>query len=179
MLLTVSGLPGSGTTTIARAAADRLDLEHLDGGTVFRAMAAERGVSLADFAQIAERDDAIDRQLDDRLTERARGGGVLLESRLAGWLVTRAHIPGVRVWVHCEEHERARRVGKRDGLGSVPALEENRVREASERARYISYYGIDLADTSIYDLVLDSTQLGIQELVEQVIGAARSGSPGG
>ena len=178
MVLTVSGLPGSGTSTIARAVAGRLELEHLDGGTIFRAMAAERGVSLAEFADIAERDDAIDRQLDDRLTERARGGGVLLESRLAGWLITRSHIPGVRVWVHCEELERARRVGKRDGQDLDHALAENRAREASERARYVAYYGIDLTEMSIYDVVLDSTRTEVEELVEQVVEAAGAGCAG-
>src|SRR5690606_31245358 len=99
VLITLSGLPGSGTSTVARKAAADLGLEHLDGGTVFRGLARERGTSLAEFAREAEGDDAIDRALDDRLTERARAGDVLLESRLAGWLVTRADINAIRVWI--------------------------------------------------------------------------------
>ena len=50
MLITLSGLPGSGTSTVARAVASRLALDHVDGGTVFRSMASERGLSLAEFA---------------------------------------------------------------------------------------------------------------------------------
>ena len=99
MLITLSGLPGSGTSTVARKVAADLDLEHLDGGTVFRGLARERNATLAEFAREAEGNDAIDRALDDRLTERAHKGDVLVESRLAGWLVTGAGLDALRVWI--------------------------------------------------------------------------------
>lgn len=177
MLITLSGLPGSGTSTVARTVASRLGIDHLDGGTVFRAMAAERGLSLAEFAQVAEADDAIDRALDDRLVERARLGSVLLESRLAGWLATRAELDALRVWIHCDEQERAQRVGGRDGHRPDEALATNRRREASERTRYLAYYDIDLTDLSAYDLVLDSTQTAPDELVELVVERAGGAPP--
>lgn len=173
MLVTLSGLPGSGTSTVARMVAAALGVEHLDGGTVFRAVAAERGLSLAAFAALAEVDDTIDRTLDDRLTERARGGRVLLESRLAGWLATRAELPALRVWIRCDEEERARRVAGRDGHDPETALVHNRDREQSERVRYLGYYGIDLTDLSIYDLVLDSTSTAPAELASAVTGSVR------
>ena len=174
MLITLSGLPGSGTSTVARTVASRIGLDHLDGGTVFRTMASERGLSLAAFAEIAESDDAIDRALDDRLVDRAREGDVLLESRLAGWLVTQAALPALRIWLSCDEHERAARVGGRDGHAAADALATNRVREASERTRYLTYYGIDLTDLRIYDLVIDSTAQGPDLIIDQIVAAAGS-----
>lgn len=168
MLVTLSGLPGSGTSTVGRMVASALGLDHFDGGTAFRALAAERGVSLAAFAALAEADDAIDRALDDRLTERARAGQVLLESRLAGWLATRADLVALRVWINCDEEERARRVGGREGDDPARALAHNREREHSERVRYQGYYGIDLTDLSIYDLVLDSTATTPAELLAAI-----------
>lgn len=172
MLVTLSGLPGSGTSTVARRVASALHVEHVDGGTLFRAMAAERGLSLAQFAALAEGDETIDRALDARLTDRARTGGVILESRLAGWLAQRGEVDGLRVWIACDEQERARRVAGRDGHDAAEALATNQVREASERARYLGYYGIDLADLSVYDLVLDSTERSPDELVAEVVAAA-------
>jgi predicted cytidylate kinase len=179
VLVTLSGLPGSGTSTVARQAASLLGLAHIDGGTVFRSLAAEQGLSLAEFAEVAEGDDTIDRALDARLTERARAGDVLLESRLSGWLATEAGLPSLKVWIACDEAERAARVGLRDGHGNDDALLHNREREASERQRYLDYYGIDLADLSIYDLVLDSTSATPAELVARVVEAAgASTAPG-
>lgn len=135
-------------------------------------MAAERGLSLAEFAVLAEADDTIDRALDDRLTERARAGDVVLESRLAGWLVTRAELDGLRVWISCDDAERARRVGGRDGHHLQEAIAANRAREASERHRYQEYYGIDLLDLTVYDLVIDSEHLRPEAIVDQVLAAA-------
>lgn len=174
MLITLSGLPGSGTSTVARAVAAELELDHLDGGTVFRTVAAEQGVSLAAYAAMAEHDEQIDRALDDRLTDRARQGDVLLESRLAGWLATRAGLDALRIWIRCDEVERARRVGGRDGHDAEAALAHNRQRETSERARYLGYYDIDLTDLSIYDLVLDSTEATPPDLVAEIVQAAKA-----
>ena len=173
MLVTLSGLPGSGTSTVARAAAAALGLDHVDGGTVFRTVAAEQGLSLAAYAALAEHDEKIDRALDDRLTERAHRGDVLLESRLSGWLATRAGLESLCVWIRCDEVERARRVAGRDGQDGDLALAHNQQRERSERARYLRYYDIDLTDLAIYDLVLDSTEASPPDLVAAVVSAAK------
>jgi cytidylate kinase len=146
-----------------------LGIDHLDGGTVFRSMAVERGLSLADFGALAEGDDRFDLELDRRLAARAREGDVVLESRLAGWIATNEDLPALRVWVDCNDAERDRRVAGREGADVVTASAANRRREASEAARYLAYYGIDLADRSIYDLVLDSTSTPPATLVDAVV----------
>ncbi|MGI8662737.1 MAG: (d)CMP kinase [Acidimicrobiales bacterium] len=168
--MTVSGLPGSGTSTLSARAAAALGLEHLDGGTVFRSMASELGVSIAEFSREAEHDATHDLELDTRLAARARLGNVLLESRLAGWITRNEGIGAWRVWVDCDERERAQRVASRERTELGTALAQNRAREASERARYLGYYAIDLADLSIYDLVLDSTSATPDELVAAITG---------
>lgn len=178
MLITISGLPGSGTSTVGTKVAAELGLDHLDGGTVFRSVAAERGLSLAAFAALAESDRTIDVALDDRLTDRAREGEVVLESRLAGWLATRAGLDAVRIWITCDEVERARRVAQRDGGDADTALDENRVREASERARYQAFYDIDLTDLSIYDHLVDSATMTPGELVAEIVTLARRAPTG-
>lgn len=173
MLVTLSGLPGSGTSTAARLIAEALGLDHVDGGSIFRGLATEAGLSLADFALRAEADDQIDRTLDDRLIERARTGQVVLESRLAGWLAHRAGLPGLLVWIHCDDHERAARVANRDGGNVDAAYALNRAREASEALRYRRFYDVDITDLGLYDLVIDSTTITPAAVAEQVVGTAR------
>ena len=173
MLVTISGLPGSGTSTVAIAVAAALGVPRLDGGTVFRALAAERGLTLAEFSAVAERDESIDVELDARLAAAARAGDVVLESRLAGWIAANEGLGGLRVWVDCDERERARRVGGREGVHPDAALASNRVREASEAVRYRTYYDIDIADLAPYDLVLDSTAAPPEQLVSEILEAVR------
>jgi predicted cytidylate kinase len=175
LVVTISGLPGSGTSTVARLVSDALGLERLDGGTVFRSMAADRGMSVSEFSAVAEQDDRIDVELDNRLAARAAQGDVVLESRLAGWIVTNEGVPAVRVWIACEAGERARRVAGREHLDVAVAAEANRVREASERARYLAYYGLDIDDRTPYDLVLDSGSASPEELVRAIVAATTPG----
>lgn len=158
---------------MASAVAAELGIERLDGGSLFRAFAAERGLSLADFSALAERDPSVDVALDARLAARARAGDVVLESRLAGWVATNEGLAAMRVWLACDEAVRAGRVAARDGQPRADALAANRRREASERLRYRKYYGIDVDDLTIYDLVLDSGEQGPDELMSRVVGAVR------
>lgn len=174
MLVTISGLPGSGTSTASRAVAEALGLAHVDGGQVFRAMAAERGVDLAAFGRIAEADPTIDVELDSRLARRGHEGDVVLESRLAGWIAHNEQLPGLRVWMACDDGERARRVAQREGRTPNEARRLNEAREASEAQRYLEYYGIDIADLSPYDLVVDTTVTPKAEVAAQVVAAARA-----
>jgi cytidylate kinase len=177
VLVTISGLPGSGTSTASRAVADALGLDHVDGGQVFRALAAERGVDLTEFGRIAEDDPTIDVELDARLAERGRKGHVVLESRLAGWIAHNEGLVGLRVWMACDDGERARRVAQREGRTPNEARRLNDAREASEAQRYLGYYGIDITDLSPYDLVVDTTVTPKAEVAAHVIAAARAADP--
>ncbi len=170
-LVTISGLPGSGTTTLARAVAAAAGLEHLDAGTIFRRLAAERGMDVAELGRWAADHPEADVELDARIGERARAGDCVLEGRLAGWVVTREAVSALRVWVVAAEEVRAARVAGREGSDPDAALAQNRAREASERERYTRTYGIDLADLGIYDLVLDSAESSPDELADAVLGA--------
>lgn len=175
MLVTISGLPGSGTSTCATRVAAALGLDHLDGGQVFRAMAGERGLDLAAFGAVAEDDPAIDLELDRRLADRGAVGDVVLESRLAGWIATNEGLGGLKVWLACDDEVRARRVSGRDGGDVGSARSDNQRREASEATRYRTYYGIDVADLGIYDLVVDTTSAPIDDVVHRIVAAARAG----
>jgi cytidylate kinase len=172
LLITISGLPGAGTSTVARLVADALGIERIDGGTVFRAMAAEHGLDVGEFSVVAEGDPEFDLELDQRLANHAREGNIVLESRLAGWIATNEGVPALRVWLNGADEERARRVAAREGIDAALALEANRAREASERRRYRTYYGIDLDDQTVYDLVIDSTATPPKAIAESIVAAA-------
>jgi cytidylate kinase len=171
LLITISGLPGAGTSTVARLVADALRIERVDGGTVFRTMAAERDLDVGEFSRVAEQDPEFDLELDQRLANRARRGDVVLESRLAAWIATNEGLPATRAWVAADEDERARRVAAREGVHPAAALAANRTREASERLRYRTYYGIDLDDQTVYDLVIDSTGSEPETIAESIVAA--------
>jgi cytidylate kinase len=169
MRITVSGPPGSGTTTLAKALSSRFDLEHVSSGDVFRSMARERDLSLAEFGRVAEEDPEIDREIDERQTEIAReNDDIVLEGRLSGWMAEDADL---RVWLDAPLDVRAERVGEREEQTVEEARVEIEEREASESKRYQEIHGIDINDLSVYDLVVD-TSTWDKEGVADVVTAA-------
>lgn len=172
MLITISGEPGSGKTTVARLIARQLGLRHVYAGDLYRSEARRRGLTLAELNRESERDHSIDRELDARMAEHARRGNAVLEGRLAAFLVTEQGIPALRVWLTAGERVRAERAAQRDG-GSVEAmLEANRRRHESDARRYKEIYGWDLADTSVYDAIIATDNRTPEEVAAQVVDLA-------
>ncbi|WP_292461412.1 (d)CMP kinase [Methanolobus sp.] len=155
MLLTISGLPGSGTTTVSRILSQRHGLEMISAGEVFRSLAKEYGMTLSEFGELAESDDSIDLQIDERQKEIASTrDNIILEGRLAGHMATH----DLKVWIKAPVEVRVQRVVARECGSFEEKLEETREREASEAIRYKGIYSIDIGDLSVYDLVIDSTK---------------------
>ncbi|MFC7046524.1 (d)CMP kinase [Halobacteriaceae archaeon GCM10025711] len=178
MLLTVSGPPGSGTSTVASALADQLGYEHVSGGDIFRELAAERDLSLAEFNELAERDDQIDRDLDRRLRETAKTrDDVVLESRLAGWLA--GDHADIRIWLGAPLDARAERIADREDVSPEAAREQTGTRERSEKRRYREYYDIPFDDLSIYDLSLNTARWDADAVLAIVTEAVDRYTPAG
>ena len=173
MLLTVSGPAGSGKSTTAAGLAEALDFEHVSGGDIFRELAAERGYSAVEFNKLAEEDDQIDRDLDRRLHEIAtERDDLIIESRLAGWLA--GEHADLRLWLDAPVDVRARRVADREDKPVDVARRETLERAESERKRYREYYGIDVTDLSIYDVVLNTSRWNLDAVLDILTTAAEA-----
>lgn len=177
MLITISGVPGSGKTTVARQLAARLGVPHVYAGDLYRQEAKRRGLSLAQFNALCERDHSIDRALDAAMSEYARRGDVVLEGRLAGFLAAADRLEALKVWLDASDETRARRVAQREGSDWREVLEVNRLRHQSDASRYQAIYGFDLADHGVYDVVLATDERTPEELVEALVRAARERFP--
>lgn len=167
MLLTVSGPAGSGKSTLAAALAEELGLDHVSGGDLFREIADERDLTPLELNRRAEENDRIDRDLDRRLRATAREADALvLESRLAGWMA--GDHADFRLWLDAPLSIRAQRIADREEKSAETAREETHARAQSEALRYEEYYGIDIGDLSIYDLVVNTARWspeGVRALV--------------
>lgn len=163
MRITVSGLPGSGTTSLARHISDTLHTGMISAGEVFRQMAQEYGMDLAAFGKRAESDPSFDRLIDERQREIARShDDIVVEGRLSGWFVTEADL---KIWLFAPLECRVARIQTRDAVADrAAAAQMTRERESCEAQRYRSYYGIDIDDMSPYHLILNSEHWSVGEL---------------
>lgn len=162
MRITISGPPGSGTTSLAQYLSLKHNFELVSAGEVFRSLAQEKGMDLAAFGRLAETDPVVDRMIDDRQKEIGESrNNIIIEGRLAGWMVENADL---KIWVKASAHCRAERIADREGLNHTDAIELTVEREACEAGRYLEYYQIDIHDLSPYDLIISSEKWGKEEL---------------
>lgn len=170
MILTVSGPPGSGKSTVAKILADKLQYRYFSAGEIFRECAKARGLSLEDFGTLAENDWSIDRELDAKLLAEMRNAeNVVFDARLAGVLAHVHGISAVKVYITAGVDERARRIAQREGKDVSIVREEMLTREQSESRRYREIYGYDPSVREIYDVYIDSTALSVEQVVSAIL----------
>ena len=163
MRITVSDLPGSGTTSLSRYLAEKHGFAMISAGEVFRQLAKEHNMELAEFGRLAESDPRYDKMIDARQKEIAQSrDNIIVEGRLSGWMVPQADL---KIWLHAPIGCRIKRIAARDQVADESTAEALTLeREACEAGRYRSYYDINITDLLIYHLVLDSERWGIEGL---------------
>lgn len=171
MRITISGLPGSGTTTVARLLSKALNIEIISAGEEFREMANEEEMQLEELSKLAETDEKFDRRVDKKQGEEAmKRENVIVEGRLSGYFVPDADL---KIWLKAPLEVRTRRIANREIIPIEEALSEMKNRESSENMRYKKYYGINLDDLSIYDLVIDSRRWKEEDIMELILVATK------
>jgi len=168
MRITISGLPGSGTTTVAKILAEKLDFPLISAGEVFRKLADEKNMSLEQFSMYAEMNPEIDKLIDSKQREEAlKQENAVVEGRLSGWMVP----ADLKVWIYCDESIRYERVARREKKPFDAVKSETRMREEIEKRRYMKIYGIDIEDKNIYHLMINSGKFSANQIVEIILKA--------
>lgn len=167
IVVTVSGLAGSGKTEAAKMIAKKLRLEYFSSGSILRELARKRGVSLEDLCRTREA--SVDHEIDIESLRRAIQGNVVLDGRLTGWVA--GNLANMRIFIFCPPEIRAMRIEKRDNIPFQDALRNTFERDISDRNKYLSVYGVDMIDQSIYDRVVDNsgTKTQLEEKIDAVV----------
>jgi cytidylate kinase len=156
IVITISGPAGSGKSFCASSLATYFGIPYHSAGSIFRQMAAERGVTIEELTRQANIDPTIDKEIDSRTNELAKGGGIILEGRLVTYFTS--HSPHtLSFYLTAPFEERVKRIADREGSPVEVVREKTRIREESELFRYKSLYGFDISDLSIYDFVINTS----------------------
>src|SRR3989344_2153766 len=172
MIVTISGKAGSGKSTVAKLLAERLKLKHYSIGDLMRAMASEKKMCLIELNKLAESDNTIDLELDEKLKELGKtNDNFVVDGRLTAFFIPKAN---VRVFLDTDDKVRAERILKdrRAHEESKDILEMTakiREREESEKKRYRQYYKMSYLDKKWYNLVIDTTNMSPNDVVEKII----------
>jgi cytidylate kinase len=176
LVISICGPSGAGKGTLGKFVADLMDVNFYSAGDFFRDLAAEKGLSVEELSEQADK--GTDVKVDRRTLEKGLNESCVIESRISAWVL--GDYADFRIYVTADLEERARRMmssleDRKNEEGAQDLEEAKDIIEKRDRdndKRYEEYYGIDTHDTSIFDLLIDNTDMGIEEqkkLVEKVL----------
>ena len=167
MIITIGGLAGTGTTTLAEVLSEKLDIPYISAGFIFREMAAERGMTVLEFSEFAEGNDDIDKEIDKRQAEKAKlAENLIVEGRLSAFFVDNADL---KLWLMTPFEVRSKRIAKREDKPVDVAKVEIITREKSEALRYKVIHNIDISNMDIYDLIVNTDSFDPESISEIII----------
>ena len=165
--VTLSGDIGSGKSTFAKRLAKELDVPRNYVGQMMRDEAAAMGLTLDEFNKLLDKDDEVDRRLDELQREKSKQieRGVF-EGRTSWYFVID---PKVKVFLSVDPRVGAERVfgddkdrQEKDYSSVDEVIKANTERKASEEKRYHEYFGISAYNHDDFDVVVDTTDLDIE-----------------
>jgi len=160
MIITISGLTGSGKNTLGEAIAQELNLRVVC--PTFKDLAKKEGISLMEFQKKAMKDKNIDKKFDTMLKDQAKHGNCVVTTWLGAWMVK----SDLRIYVFSPLELRAMRVAKRDGISVTQAKKHIIARDNNNRKRYMKVYGIDIDGMDTFDVCLNNSKFTKQQLLD-------------
>jgi len=171
MIITISGQAGSGKSSVAELLAKKLDFKHYSMGDLRRKAAYKRGITLAEFNRLGEKEDFTDKMVDD-LQEKLgkKEDNFVVDGRTSFHFIPHS----VKIYLHADLEARARRVlrdeRKAEAFNTFEECKGALVeRERSDNKRYKKYYGIDTTDRENYDYWIDTTDLSVRQIVDKIV----------
>jgi cytidylate kinase len=175
MILTISGLHGTGKSTVGKLISQKLGLRYYSTGQAFRELAKEKNLTLEEFTDHVEKNPDIDKLLDDKIVEIALKDKVIIDSQLSAYILE--SIADFKILLTCPLETRVNRMSERDNSPYEEKLKETLLREKSELTRFNKLYDIDLNNQleiqHLYDLIIDTTELTVDEILDLIIAALK------
>ncbi|MCX6778955.1 MAG: (d)CMP kinase [Candidatus Magasanikbacteria bacterium] len=174
MIITISGIPGSGKSTVGKIIAQKLGYKFLSMGDMRGAIALKHNMTIDELNKIGEKENWTDKQVDDYQRELGqKENNLVVEGRVSFHFIPNSF----KVFLNVDTPEAARRAlenrAERTDEKLPDTIEETEKqlveRLKSDQNRYQKHYQIDYLAPSNFDLFLNTTNLSIQEVVDIIL----------
>ncbi|MEM5793353.1 MAG: cytidylate kinase family protein [Candidatus Aenigmatarchaeota archaeon] len=168
VVIAISGRPGAGSSSVAKALANELNLGYFSPGEKFFKPSGKNGTTESLNTWKGEgKDKKFHLKIDEYQKELAKKGDIVICGKLSIWILR--DIADLKVWLDCDFEERVRRSSIRDMIPIEEAKKKLKERENIEEKEWKKMYGFNRnIQKKMADMVIDTTNLTIQEVVERI-----------
>ena len=169
--ISLAGDLGSGKSTVSDILIERLGAEYYSTGSIVRAVAERRGMTVVELNKYMETHPELDKEIDDGLVSLSEDErSLIIDSRMA-WHFTKGTF---KVYLSVDVETSAYRIMSANRKGEHAAtledtVKETKARRESEKKRYMEQYGVNIKDLTNYDLIIDTTYATPSEVAECLI----------
>jgi len=169
----ISGSAAVGKTTLAHALAKEFGFKLYNGGDILKEIARQQGYSVTGndwwdsneaigFMKERKKNSIYDRQVDEKLTNIAKKGNVIITSQTLPWLTPEP----ITFWLSASPQKRSERMSKRDKISIKEALRIVRMRDRENKKIYKRIYGAKFGDgLEVFDFMINTELLSLDSLV--------------
>ena len=181
-IVTISGTPGSGKSTIAKALVKKYQAKRVYAGAIWRQMAKERGLTLMELQKQMSNNSEVDIEVDKKATEEAYQLAsehiVIAEGRVLYHFIPESiklfikvdtKEGAKRIWLSLQKEENKIKRNEANVSSLEELVEKTKQRKANNIARYTKFYKLDHTDESQYDFVLDTTDINAKQAIQKVV----------
>ncbi len=179
MIITISGVPGSGKTSVGKILAQKLGVPFYSIGALWGKMAIERGLTLDELNVLGEEEASTDKIVDDYQRELGiKEKAFVIEGRLSWYFIPHSF----KIFLDCTLSEASRRIYEERKLTNKERSDEPKYvspenvraaiqnRTKSDIRRYAKYYNVNHLEPKHYDLVLNTSEMnGPGETAEKIL----------
>ena len=173
VVIAISGKPGAGTSTVAKLLAKRMGIGYFSPGEKFFKASGKDGTTEAlETWRGKGKIKKFHEDIDNFQRRLARGGNVVICGKLSIWVLK--DLADLKIWLDCDFEERVKRSSARDGISLEDARRKLKEREEVEEVEWKRMYGLDRnTQREMADLVLDTTKMDVDGVVERILDKVR------
>jgi cytidylate kinase len=175
MHISITGDLGSGKSSVAKILCETLGYKFISTGVIQRKLGLEKGMNTLEFNKYTDENKEVDDYIDQHLKDINEGDeSYILDSRLAWFFVNKSF----KVYLIAFNQIAAQRIlndnhriGEPNAADVDIKIKESEKRRSLENSRFERYYGVKYDIFGNFDLIIDTSYAGLEQVAEMILNA--------